>query len=160
MAESSNDAINTAAPLKDRKKGTDCKREHLAAEAKRRETRLTILCNINKEAMDALNKQQKILGTPKAQINTNDELHSAYAPKSAARFCNCNIFKLQKFLEYICHLLFVNDHSKLNPTPTQALSLDAMFAFPYQSGNLIYHWEFEGITVDHSWGQLHKSYIF
>lgn len=65
MAESSNDAINTAAPLKDRKKATDCKREHLAAERKWRETRLTIPRNINKEAMAALNKQQKILGTPK-----------------------------------------------------------------------------------------------
>lgn len=65
MAESSNDAINTAAPLKDRKKATDYRREHLAAERKWRETRLTILANINKEAMAALNKQQKIPGTPK-----------------------------------------------------------------------------------------------
>lgn len=61
MANSSKDAINTAAPLKDGKKATDCKREHLAAERKWRETRLTILCNINKEAMAALNTQQKML---------------------------------------------------------------------------------------------------
>lgn len=65
MAESSNDAINTAAPLKDRTKATDCKREHLAAERKWRKTRLTILCNTNKEARVAFSKQQKILGTPK-----------------------------------------------------------------------------------------------